>query len=58
MMRCEHVAAKKHPLTRKWRLRPCRCRLKSVIPKLVVGDLTWHVYRCRRGHATRYYVKP
>ena len=57
-MRCEHMVEKTNPFTKKVRLRECRHRLKSVSRKLLIGGLTWHVYRCRRGHETRYYVKP
>ena len=57
-MRCEHMVEKAHPFTGRRRFRTCRHRLKSLSRTLLVGRLTWHVYRCRRGHETRFYVKP
>ena len=64
-MRCEHVVERIHLHVGgrrlhigKGRFRTCRCRLKTVSEKVVIEDLAWHVYRCRRGHETRYYVEP
>ena len=56
-MRCEHVVKKTNPWTKARSRRPCRHRLKSDSEKRI-GRLTWHIYKCRFGHETRFYVKP
>ncbi len=57
-MRCEHEVWKTDLLGRTQRLKPCRHRLKRMTRKELTGRLTWHVYRCRMGHETRFYVRP
>ena len=54
-MRCEHEVP---PRLKGFKIRTdCGRRLKSVSRRALIGGLTWHVYRCRRGHETRFYVK-
>ena len=55
-MKCEHIVPIRRGFIRP--NQPCGRRLKSLSRKLLIGGLTWHVYRCRRGHETRFYVRP
>jgi len=57
-MRCEHIVPGRGFLRWREREHKCGARLKSLSRKRLIGLLTWHVYRCRRGHETRFYLRP